>query len=59
MNTVNSIYTDNGYKNRTAYLQSVAFENEVPLDVVEMFADMLGTDEDFDGLVSIIQDYRD
>ena len=58
MNTNYNIYQNNGYKNRTEYLQNLAFEYEVPLDVVEMFSDMLGTEEDFDGLVSIIQDYH-
>jgi len=58
MKTVNDIYQNNGFENRTEYLQSLSFEYEVPLDVVEMFADMLGNNEDFDGLVSIIQDYN-
>ena len=58
MNTNYNIYQNNGYKNRTEYLQNLAFEYEVPLDVVEMFSDMLGTEEDFDGLVSVIQDYH-
>ena len=58
METTKSIYQENGFTNRTEYLQNLSFEYEVPLDVVEMFADMLGNNEDFDGLVSVIQDYN-
>ena len=58
MNTNNNSYKNNGYKSRADYLNNIAFEYEVPLDVVEMFAEMLGPDEDFDGLVSIMQDYN-
>ena len=58
MDMVNNIYKENGFEKRSEYLGSIAFEYEVPLDVVEMFAEMLGPNEDFDGLVSIIQDYH-
>jgi len=58
METTKNIYQENGFTNRTEYLQNLSFEYEVPLDVVEMFADMLGNNEDFDGLVSVIQDYN-
>ena len=58
MFTEKNIYKNNGFENRNEYLQNLSFEYEVPLDVVEMFADMLGNNEDFDGLVSIIQDYN-
>lgn len=47
-----SIYTDNGYKNRNDYLKSLADEFGVPLSTVKELSDILGADEDFDGLVS-------
>ena len=47
-----SIYTDNGYRNRNDYLKSLADEFNVPLSTVKELSDILGADEDFDGLVS-------
>ncbi len=52
-----SIYQENGYADRAAYLKSLARENHVPLSVVKMAADLLGPNEDFDGLVSELEDY--
>jgi hypothetical protein len=54
-----SLYTDNGYKNRKDYLDSLAEDYGVPLEIVYAAADLLGRDEDFDGLVTTIQDYRE
>ncbi len=51
-----SIYTDEGYKNRRDYVASLAEEWEMPADVVFMMAQMLGPDEDFDGLVTFCED---
>jgi hypothetical protein len=52
-----SIYTDNGYKNRADYLADLADETGVPLEVVHTLADLFGPSEDFDGLVSALEDY--
>ena len=52
-----SVYTDNGYKNRRNYLDSLAEEFEVEVEVVYSIANMLGSSEDFDGLVSSLEDY--
>ena len=41
-----------GYPSRDAYLRSLAADYGVPSDVVFAMADMLGPNEDFDGLVS-------
>ena len=46
-----SIYTDNGYRNRNDYLKSLADEFNVPLSTVKDLSNILGADEDFDGLV--------
>ena len=51
-----SIYTDNGYDNRRAYLRALADDHGLPVSVVFALADVLGPTEDFDGLVSEVQD---
>jgi hypothetical protein len=54
-----TIYTDRGYRNRDEYLRDVALGHGVPLRVVLMIADLLGPDEDFDGLISMMEDYAE
>jgi hypothetical protein len=54
-----SIYTDNGHANRVAYLKSLAVEYGVPYKNVILAASLLGPIEDFDGLVTTIQDHAD
>jgi hypothetical protein len=56
-NMSSNVYIENGYKNRSDYLESLADEYGVPLVVVSSLADMLGPNEDFDGLVSNLEDY--
>lgn len=51
-----SIYTENGYENRREYLRELAQDYAVDLDRVLMMSDELGHDEDFDGLVSALED---
>lgn len=51
-------YTDNGYKNRADYLRCMSEEYGVPINIVLMLADMLGPNEDFDGLVTALADYE-
>jgi len=52
-----SVYTDNGYENRRDYLEQLADENGVSVDIVFNLAQLLGPSEDFDGLVTAIEDY--
>ena len=52
-----SIYTDNGYRSRAEYLTSLEDEYGAPRDVILSLADLLGPEEDFDGLVVALQDY--
>jgi len=52
-----SVYTDNGYKNRADYLESLSDEFGISLDAVYLIADVLGPNEDFDGLVVALEDY--
>lgn len=54
-----TVYERNGYANREAYLDSLAATYGVPKDVVYSLADMLGPNEDFDGLVSALDDLDD
>lgn len=51
-----NIYEENGYESREDYLQCLADDYGVPYESVLIIADMLGEDEDFDGLVSAIED---
>ncbi|MBT8440224.1 MAG: RNA polymerase [Gammaproteobacteria bacterium] len=52
-----SIYTDNGYENRKDYLEHLAENQGVDIDTVLVMADLLGPNEDFDGLVTSMEDY--
>ena len=52
-------YTENGYDSREDYLKSLAEDYGVDLETVKMLADLLGPNEDFDGLVTSLQDYSD
>jgi len=54
-----SIYTDNGYKSRMDYLKSLAEDYGVPLSSVIVIADTYGPSEDFDGLVTAVEDLAD
>lgn len=51
-----SIYTENGYANRKDYLDSLAAEYDVDKESVYMLASVLGKSEDFDGLVTELED---
>lgn len=53
-----TIYQQNGYNNRTDYLRCMSEDYDVPMYIVEMLADLLGENEDFDGLVSSLEDYE-
>ena len=50
------IYRCKGYANRADYLRGLAEENGVDLDIVLAISDMLGPYEDFDGLVSMVEE---
>lgn len=53
---MNNVYKDNGFKNREDYLDFLAEEYETPRDIVQELADVNGPSEDFDGLVTTLQD---
>ena len=50
------VYKENGYYSRDDYLKSLSEDYGVPIDAVYALAEVLGPDEDFDGLVSNLQD---
>ena len=50
-------YQANGYANRKAYLDELA--NEYGKHAVYSLATILGESEDFDGLVTSLEDYAD
>lgn len=54
-----NIYQENGYENRKHYLQSLADEYAVGEDKVFALASILGPNEDFDGLVTTLQDMEE
>ena len=51
-----NIYQQNGYADRDDYLTCLSEDYGVPIDDVYSLADMLGENEDFDGLVSALED---
>jgi len=51
-----NIYQQNGYENKEYYLKCLSEDYGVPLEVVYGLAEMLGETEDFDGLISALDD---
>jgi hypothetical protein len=49
-------YTENGYKDRHDYLTALADETGVDMETVFTLASLLGPSEDFDGLVTTLED---
>lgn len=56
-NVNNEIYIRHGYKNRKDYLKSLAEDYGFDYETVALLADTMGETEDFDGLVSMLEDY--
>lgn len=52
-------YTDNGFSTREEYLKDLAAEYGVPEHLVFEVAALYGPNEDFDGLVTWVQDYEE
>ena len=55
--TMDCIYKELGYTDRDEYLKSLAEDYDVDYHTVKSVADLLGPNEDFDGLVSAVEDY--
>lgn len=54
-----NVYQQNGYENRKAYLESLAEDYGVDVEDIIAVANVLGPNEDFDGLVSSLNDFTD
>lgn len=54
-----NIYQEHGFANRLAYLADLADTIGVDLRTVEILADLLGPSEDFDGLITSLEDYAE
>ena len=50
-------YTRKGYEDRYDYLRQLAEDNGADTDAVFALADVLGPNEDFDGLVTSVEDF--
>ena len=53
---MDNIYKEHGYENRTDYLENLAEDYNVDKETVFALASMLGKIEDFDGLISSLED---
>ena len=51
-----NIYQENGYADRDDYLTCLSEDYGVSIEDVYSLAEMLGENEDFDGLVSVLED---
>lgn len=51
-----TIYQENGFANRKEYLESLC--EDYPREAVYALASMLGPGEDFDALVTELEDYE-
>lgn len=49
-------YKENGYKDRDDYLRCLSEDYDVRLETVYALADLLVPTEDFDGLVTALED---
>lgn len=50
-----NIYQENGYADRDDYLNRLSEDYSVSIDDVYSLAEMLGENEDFDGLVVLLK----
>ena len=53
-----SVYERNGYKDRKEYLTSLADDRGIDPMAVDVISDVLGESEDFDGLISALDDFE-
>lgn len=52
-----TVYKENGYSNREEYLKSLAEDFDMEYKDVLMLATTLGEEEDFDALITSLEDY--
>lgn len=51
-----NIYAEYGYDTRREYLECIANDMGIDLEIVLTMADLLGASEDFDGLITALDD---
>lgn len=56
--TQQTIYQQKGFADRRAYLLALAEENGLKPEMVFQAAQLLGQNEDFDGLLSMLNDFK-
>ena len=56
---VENIHQEQGFLNRDDYIKALAFDYDVDEDKVYELASVCGEEEDFDGLVIMLEDYVD
>lgn len=54
-----NIYEENGYASRGEYLDAMAADYGLEKSDVRLLADLLGPNEDFDGLISGLEEMQD
>ena len=54
---VENIHQEQGFLNRDDYLKALAFDYDVDEDKVYELASIYGEEEDFDALVTLLEDY--
>ncbi len=57
-NTELNIYQEHGFNSREDYLKDLAEGYDVGYDTVKLLADLYGPSEDFDGLITSLEDYQ-
>jgi len=56
--TERNVYQEKGFKDREEYLESIGEDYDIPAGFIEAMSDVLGESEDFDGLLSSMEDYE-
>lgn len=56
---MSTIYQERGYKDRADYLDGLSEDYGVDRQTVQLLADTLGENEDFDGLLIACEDAQD
>lgn len=51
-----NVYREHGYRSRIDYLQNLAQDFDIDIRTVLALAELIGEDEDFDGLVVALED---
>ena len=55
----NNVYHEHGYMDREDYLRCLADDYDIDYEDIKALADMLGENEDFDALVTSLQDAQE